>query len=159
MSTKASQITRLTIVRLNRLFRRRWKKTSKLHVTGLCARNSPATGELPAQNASNAENVSIWWRHHVMIPGISSRRPRPRRNLSHQSKPRRCLAPGFRPVISGKVEGTISSSAILTHWGRDKMDAISQTTFSNAFSWMKIYQFRFRFHWRIQLTTFQHWFR
>ena len=23
------------------------------------------TGEFPAQNDSNAENVSIWWRHHV----------------------------------------------------------------------------------------------
>ena len=23
------------------------------------------TGEFPAQMASNAENVSIWWRHHV----------------------------------------------------------------------------------------------
>ena len=23
------------------------------------------TGEFPAQGASNAENVSIWWRHHV----------------------------------------------------------------------------------------------
>ena len=22
------------------------------------------TGEFPAQMASNAENVSIWWRHH-----------------------------------------------------------------------------------------------
>ena len=22
------------------------------------------TGEFPAQRASNAENVSIWWRHH-----------------------------------------------------------------------------------------------
>ena len=50
---------------LNRLFRRRSKKTSKLHVTGLCAGNSPATGEFPAQMASNAENVSIWWRHHA----------------------------------------------------------------------------------------------
>ena len=50
---------------LVRLFRRRSKKTSKLHVTGLCAGNSPATGEFPAQMASNAENVSIWWRHHV----------------------------------------------------------------------------------------------
>ena len=29
----------------------------------------------------------------------------------------------------------------LTHWGRDKMDAISQTTYSNAFSWMKIFEF------------------
>ena len=48
---------------LNRLFRRRSKKTSKLHVTGLCAGNSPLTGGFPAQMASNAENVSIWWRH------------------------------------------------------------------------------------------------
>ena len=49
---------------LTRLFRRRWKKTSKLRVTGLCAQNSPVTGEFPAQRASNTENVSIWWRHH-----------------------------------------------------------------------------------------------
>ena len=25
------------------------------------------TGELPAQKASNAENISIWWRHHVEV--------------------------------------------------------------------------------------------
>ena len=49
---------------LNRLFGCRSKKTSKLPVTGLCAGNSPGTGEFPAQMASNAENVSIWWRHH-----------------------------------------------------------------------------------------------
>ena len=51
---------------LNRLFGRRSKKTWKLHVTGLCAGNSPVTGEFPAQRASYAENVSIWWRHHVL---------------------------------------------------------------------------------------------
>ena len=51
---------------LNRLFRRRSKKTSMLRVTGLCVGNSPGTGEFPAQMASNAENVSIWWRHHVL---------------------------------------------------------------------------------------------
>ena len=51
---------------LNRLFRRRLKKTSKLRVTGFCVGNSPGTGEFPAQMASNAENVSTWWRHHVM---------------------------------------------------------------------------------------------
>ena len=33
---------------LNRLFRRRSKKISKLCVTGLCAGNSPGTGEFPA---------------------------------------------------------------------------------------------------------------
>ena len=52
---------------LNRLFRRRSKKTSKLRVTGLCAGNSPGTGEFPAQMASNAENISIWWRHHAVV--------------------------------------------------------------------------------------------
>ena len=49
---------------LNRLFRRRSKKTSKLRVTGPYERNPPVTGEFPSQRASNAENVSIWWRHH-----------------------------------------------------------------------------------------------
>ena len=49
----------------NRLFRRRSRKTSKLHITGLCAWNSPVTGEFPAQRASYEENVSIWWRHHA----------------------------------------------------------------------------------------------
>ena len=33
----------------NRLFKRRSKKISKLRVTGLCAGNSPLTGEFPAQ--------------------------------------------------------------------------------------------------------------
>ena len=65
MGTMASQITSLTIVYSTVYSRRRSKKTSKLRVTGLCAGNSPVTGEFPAQRASNVENVSIWWRHHV----------------------------------------------------------------------------------------------
>ena len=52
---------------LNRLFGCWSKKTSKLRVTGLCAGNSPGTGEFSAQMASNAENVSIWWRNHVVL--------------------------------------------------------------------------------------------
>ena len=56
---------------LKRLFRRRSKETSKLRVTGLCVGNSPGTGEFPAQRASNAENVSIWWRHHVITTHLS----------------------------------------------------------------------------------------
>ena len=50
---------------LQRLFRRRSKKTPQLRVTGLCAGNLPVTGEFPAQMTSNAENVPIWWRHHM----------------------------------------------------------------------------------------------
>ena len=49
---------------LKRLFGCKSKKTPKLRATGVCAGNSPVTGEFPAQMASNAENVSIWWRHH-----------------------------------------------------------------------------------------------
>ena len=40
------------------------KELPKHCVTGLCAGNSPLTGEFPAHMASNEENVSIWWRHH-----------------------------------------------------------------------------------------------
>ena len=46
------------------LDRRRWKKICKLRVTDLCVGNSPVTGKFPTQTASNAENVSTWWRHH-----------------------------------------------------------------------------------------------
>ena len=49
---------------LNCLFRFRSKNTSKLRVTGLCAENSPGTGEFSTQKASNSENVFIWWHHH-----------------------------------------------------------------------------------------------
>ena len=44
---------------LNHLLRRRSKKTSKLHVTGLCEGNSQVTGEFPTQRASNAEMLSF----------------------------------------------------------------------------------------------------
>ena len=50
-----------------------------------------------------------------------------------------------------------------THWDRDKMAVIFQTTFSNAFFWMKMNEFRLRFHWnllpRVKLTIFHHCFR
>ena len=48
------------------------KKTSKLRVTGFCEENSPVTGELPWQKVSNAENASIWWRHHAYSTFLSS---------------------------------------------------------------------------------------
>ena len=71
MGVMASHITSLPIVYLTLLFRSRSKETSKLRVTGLCAGNSPGTGEFPAHMASNAENVSIWWRHHVVVCRLS----------------------------------------------------------------------------------------
>ena len=67
MNEMTSQITNL----FNQQFIQA-KKPSKLQVTGLCEGNSPVigefiTGEFPAQRASNAENVSIWWRHHDIL--------------------------------------------------------------------------------------------
>ena len=50
---------------LNRLFRHRSKKTSKLRVSGLCEGNPPVAGGFPSQRAGNAEDVSIWWHHHA----------------------------------------------------------------------------------------------
>ena len=56
MGAVASQITSLTTV-YSTVYpdADQRKKTSKLHVTGLCVGNSPGTGEFPAQMASNAE--------------------------------------------------------------------------------------------------------
>ena len=58
------------------------------------------------------------------------------------------------PTHTGQV--TQYGNPYSTHWGRDKMDAISQTTICSAFSWMKMFKFQFQFHWslflRVQLT-------
>ena len=50
-----------------------------------------------------------------------------------------------------RVFGT--ESVLLTHWGRDKMAAISQTTFSSVFSWMKMFYFWIKFHWTLFLKV------
>ena len=70
MGAIASQITSLTIVFSTVYLNTDQRKKSKLRVTGLCVGNSPGTGEFPAQMASNAENVSIWWRHHGYDIGL-----------------------------------------------------------------------------------------
>ena len=67
MGAIASQINSLTTVYSIVYSGADKKKTSRLRVAGLCAGKSPGTGEFPAQMASYAENVSIWWRHHVSV--------------------------------------------------------------------------------------------
>ena len=67
MSAIGSQITSLTIVYSVVYSRYRSEKASKFRVTGLCEGKSSVTGEPPSQRASNAENVSIWWRRHEFI--------------------------------------------------------------------------------------------
>ena len=55
MDAIASQITSLAIAYSTVYSDSDQRKTLKLRVTGLCAGNSPGTGEFPAQMASNAE--------------------------------------------------------------------------------------------------------
>ena len=68
MGAMKSQITSLTIV-YSTVYSGadHIKKTSKLRVSDLCEGNSPVTGDFTAQRASNAETVSIWWRHHAKL--------------------------------------------------------------------------------------------
>ena len=66
-------------------------------------------------------------------------------------------------AVRNRTSASTMPASLLTHWGRDKMDADFQTTFSNAISWMKMHELRLRFHWslfpKVQLTIFQHRFR
>ena len=72
--------------------------------------------------------------------------------------------PVTRPqLVNVGIPYALFLSLELTHWGWDKIEAILQTTFSNAISWMKMFEFRLKYHGRlflnVQLTIFQHWFR
>ena len=66
----------------NRLLRRRWKKTSKPRVSGLCDGNSSVTGGFPSQRASKQSRrrrayhdvtVMVWgnWTHDVQTEATS----------------------------------------------------------------------------------------
>ena len=93
MSAMASQINHRRLHCLLKCwFRRRSKKTSKLRATGLCAGNSPVTGEFPALKVSNAENVSISWRHHVFVAKLNTHQNNwKQRNLPAKSCSRKVL--------------------------------------------------------------------
>ena len=74
-------------------------------------------------------------------------------------------AQGFVVYCCGLLlDGSIQTFQILlTCWGQDKMLAIFQMTFSDAFSWIKMYEFGLRFHriffLRVEWITLQHWLR
>ena len=61
MGAIASQITSLTIVYTNVYSDADQRKHQ------ISAPLAFGTGEFPVQMASNAENVSIWWRHHEYL--------------------------------------------------------------------------------------------
>ena len=112
---------------LTRLFRRRSKKASKLGVTDLWGgggRNSSATGEFPAQMTSNAENVSVWWRHHgrknnqmwMSIIGWSKQMytnfQRPR-SMHHSTEPVISRSRNTLPDVTSRVSAGIYSCLVI----------------------------------------------
>ena len=108
-----------------------------------------------------------------------------------QTKPTSCITSVTTPpdtALSHRTSGPQRGSIFLYHknciqWNRanflsnqgwsvsvvfnwpslDKMAAISQTIFSNAFWWLKSFVFSFKFHWslllKVGLTIIKHWFR
>ena len=72
-------------------------------------------------------------------------------------------ADSHEPFGISTSAGSVTVILYLISFPVDKMAAISQTAFSNAFSWMKNFVFWFKFHWglflRVQLTISQHWFK
>ena len=93
----------------------------------------------------NNKNVSILY-HQVIDES---------HRLQIQCSPKSCL---YNIALK-----SIKTAITLTHWGRDKIAAISKMTFSNVFSWIKMYEFRLRFHCslvlRFQSIISQHCFR
>ena len=72
MNGIVSQITSLTIVYSTIYSDADQRKHQSSASLAFDAWNSPGTGEFSAQMASNAEIVSIWWRHHVNRGTINS---------------------------------------------------------------------------------------
>ena len=133
---------------LNCLFRHR----SKLRVTGLCEGNSPVTGEFPHKGPVTRKRVpfddviitmpQLRWliesvEHLFTVLWLIS-------NMNFELQMQLILPPPPPP----------------THT-LNKMTAISQTLFSNAFSWMTSFVFWFKLSWslflRVRLAMRQHW--
>ena len=114
---------------LNRLFRRRSRKTSKLRVTGLCV-------------GSNAENVSIWWRHHD-LPFCEER---PAAGCMDLNMPFWLFL--HRPYLNFSPPGQN---------GRHFTDDIFRFIFVNE-KFCILIKILLKFVPKVRLTTTQHWF-
>ena len=63
MSAMASEINSVAMF-AQKFVQAQIKENIKVPRHRLCEGKSPVTGEFPSHRASNAENFSIWWRHH-----------------------------------------------------------------------------------------------
>ena len=123
-----------------------WPFESK-YATVCCVIMDFNNGLLPIERQAIIEKYLLIINHHLMISDGNVS------NVQYFDSLWSCRLPFLcHTVWNLKRVNTLRSMA-----------AIFQTTFSNAFSWMKMHEFRLRFHWslfpRVQFITFQHWFR
>ena len=109
--------------------------------------------------------IVLWFEFHLnmtrmFIQGLSTKQKTT--HYLNQWRSNSLTPYGVTRLQCIKAAQWIHLAMLLTPWYRDKFAAIWQTTFSNAFSSIKIYEFRFRFHHnlflRFKWTIFQHWF-
>ena len=122
----------------------------------ICAGNSPVPGELPAQRPVTRSFDAFF-------------DLRPNKRLSKHSRGWWFETPS-RPLwrhcnvksasSTSRTHVSLDLRVLNSSPPPDKLSSISQITFSNEFSWMKNFVFRFKFHWslflRAQLTIIQH---
>ena len=60
-------------------------------------------------------------------------------NHLHCNRHRIAARNNGKQSLTHVIPHVFNTKRYLAHWGRDKMDVISQTTFPSAFSWMKMF--------------------
>ena len=120
MGAIASQITSLTIVYSTVYAGTDQRKHLSSASLAVGVGNSPGTGEFSAQMASNAENVSIWWRHH---------------DLESRTKFHLILLVMVKLLLA--ILQLFMNNMHLTHWGLIKfVEIFSHDIFIYISSWM-----------------------
>ena len=108
MDTIASQITSPTIDYYSAIYSGADHENIRAPRHWRFCGNSSGIGEFPAQMASNAESVSIWWRHHEHAVD---------RHLHDRAGPRcvRCMCATYKCVVPGVDQGPGLLRKILFH--------------------------------------------
>ena len=112
MSAMASQVTSLSVVYSTVCSGVDQRKHKTLRVTGLCKGNSPVTGEVPAQRASNSKNVSTWWPHN-------------------EKWDESVLLDNYNEMLQDECQGHESG------WKGIKMNNLFQMVFLDIFAWLQ----------------------
>ena len=104
---------------------------------------------------------TLVFHQHLSASALIKHSPTTQRSVSRPRTKRNSSRKNACTFVRGNIKFDFLGVTLvrLTHWGREGMAAISQKTFSSAFSWMEIYEFRLKFQWdlflRVQSTIFQ----